>query len=174
MKWCILDVMEKCPPERDCNTCLLLPECKGIAKEERCNGFFAIDDLIKIKRRVSVESWKSEMLCQKPTATGCVFPSFDKSVHVPLFEIAGGELSLAVDFGFRNPFVCLWIRTREDGITFVVDEYVQEGADGGGASREIEGARVWSGRQRTAAIPRRSAVARARARRERRCTPVLA
>jgi hypothetical protein len=127
MKWCLLDVMEKCPPERDCNTCLLHPECRGIAKD-KCEGFFAIDDLIQIKRRVSVETWKSEMLCQKPHASGCVFPSFDKTLHVPLFGVSGGgEMSLALDFGFANPFVCLWIRTREDGIVYVADEYVQPG-----------------------------------------------
>jgi phage terminase large subunit len=30
-----------------------------------------------------------------------------------------------MDFGFANPFVCLWIERREDGTTFVFDEYVQ-------------------------------------------------
>lgn len=151
LKWCILDVLERCPPQRDCDTCLLLPECGRIAKTQ-CDGFFSIDDAITIKRRVSIETWKNEMLCQKPTQDGCVFPSFDRSVHVPLFEIVGGEMSLAVDFGFRNPFVCLWVRTREDGITYVVDEYVQEGRTVEEHLKEIE-SRTWGKVPRVACDP---------------------
>jgi hypothetical protein len=30
-----------------------------------------------------------------------------------------------MDFGFANPFVCLWIEQREDGTTLVFDEYLQ-------------------------------------------------
>src|SRR2546423_11248066 len=36
-------------------------------------------------------------------------------------------MSLAMDFGFKNPFVCLWIVTDALGMTHVVDEYVQAG-----------------------------------------------
>jgi hypothetical protein len=37
------------------------------------------------------------------------------------------ETSLAVDFGFAAPFVCLWIRSFASGVTHVIDEYVQRG-----------------------------------------------
>ena len=29
------------------------------------------------------------------------------------------------DFGFANPFVCLWIQVDENGLVRVVDEYVR-------------------------------------------------
>src|SRR6185437_10863268 len=50
LHWCILEVMEKCPASRDCLKCDLWDDCQGIAKT-KCDGFFAIDDLIRIKRR---------------------------------------------------------------------------------------------------------------------------
>ena len=66
LHWCVLDVLERCPPERDCNGCELFEDCGGIAKE-RCDGFFTIDDAISIKRRVSLPLWQAEMLCQRPS-----------------------------------------------------------------------------------------------------------
>jgi hypothetical protein len=124
IRWCILDVLERCPAERDCGSCLLYAECGGLAKT-KCDGFFSIDDAIRMKRRTSVEAWESEMLCVRPVTKGRVFPSFDRAIHTG--DCSGvGRMSLAMDFGFRNPFVCLWIVTREDGVTEVIDEYVQE------------------------------------------------
>lgn len=126
IRWCILEVLERCPAERDCATCPLWEECKGVAKT-RCDGFMSIDDAIVFKKRVSREMWESEMLCKRPSLRGCVFPNFDPEVHVRADDMPPGKLCLAVDFGFANPFVCLWIVQAEDGRTFVIDEYVQEG-----------------------------------------------
>jgi hypothetical protein len=127
LHWCLLEILEKCPPERDCATCPLLEDCNRVAKD-KCDGFFKIDDAIVMKHRVSKEMWESEMLCRRPRTTGCVFPNFDPEIHVREFVgIATPEwISLAVDFGFHNPFVCLWI--VDDGvICHVIDEYVQPG-----------------------------------------------
>src|SRR5205809_6116 len=89
------------------------------------------------------------MLCKRPNVSGSVFPGFDPGIHVReeipnlkceisnckseisnfKSEISDSapELSLAVDFGFAAPFVCLWIRTFGDGRTHVIDEYLQPG-----------------------------------------------
>ncbi len=127
MHWCILEVMEKCPESRDCLKCDLWDDCQGIAKP-KCDGFFAIDDLIRIKRRVSKESWDSEMMCKRPSVKGAVFPNFDLGVHVKVGPAPGprAEELLGMDFGFNNPFVCLWILSYPNGVVHVVDEYVQE------------------------------------------------
>jgi hypothetical protein len=131
IKWCILDVLERCPQSRDCNTCQLHPECQGRAKTE-CNGFFSIDDAIRMKGRVSKECWNAEMLCQRPATTGCVFPTFDLKLHVrdnidAEIEYARGQTWLGIDFGFANPFVCLWIVKYPGEFVHVIDEYVQPG-----------------------------------------------
>src|SRR5439155_1818758 len=119
-----------CPPERDCATCPLWDDCGGIAKE-KCDGFFSIDDAIAMKKRVSAETWEAEMLCRRPSVSGCVFPSFNPEIHVreALKEVGSlcfdAELCLGIDFGFGDPFVCLWIRRSGDDISHVIDEYVQ-------------------------------------------------
>lgn len=124
IRWCLLEVLERCPTERECASCPLWDDCRGIAKT-RCSGFFKIDDAIAIKQRTSVESWQSEMLCARPSVKGSVFPSFDPEQHVRE-QVAqqNAAISLAIDFGFNAPFVCLWV--LDDGNTvFVIDEYLQ-------------------------------------------------
>jgi len=124
--WCILDVMAPCEPERDCATCGLLGECGGRAKTE-AHGFVPVEDILRIKKRMSIESWESEMLCRRPSREGRVFPRFSRKTHVREFDasqIAGLELSLGVDFGFAAPFVALWIGRSPSGMVYVVDEYL--------------------------------------------------
>jgi hypothetical protein len=127
VRWCLLDVLERCPPERECASCPLFDECRGIAKT-RCEGFFPIDDAIVMKSRVSEETWKNEMLCQRPSVRGRVFPMFDEAVHVrqPPFALDHAcEWTLGVDFGFSAPFACLWVAQR-DGLMYVVDELIEK------------------------------------------------
>ncbi|MCS7034503.1 MAG: hypothetical protein NZ561_11005 [Phycisphaerae bacterium] len=148
IRWCLLDVLQRCESHRDCRSCPLWDDCHGLAKTA-CDGFVPIDDAIALKRRVSADCWNAEMLCRKPAVQGCVFPAFDPEVHVrePLEQthteagdrrptpalpvnIAGSTLHLAIDFGFANPFVCLWVRVTGSGpeaIVHVIDEYVQAG-----------------------------------------------
>ncbi|HEY7088753.1 MAG TPA: hypothetical protein VH518_11730 [Tepidisphaeraceae bacterium] len=125
LKWCLLDVLERCPEERKCETCPLLDDCGRVAKT-RCDGFFSIDDAIRLKHRVSLDTWQSEMLCRRPVVSDCVFPNFDSEIHVRSYigSPQVGQICLAMDFGFHNPFACLWI--VDDGVAcHVIDEYVQ-------------------------------------------------
>ena len=125
IRWCLLDVLEACAPERQCSACDLRDDCRGVAKR-RCSGYIAIDDAIRMKRRTSRETWESEMLCLRPSRRNAVFPHFDPAIHVRETIPSTGDYSLALDFGFANPFVCLWLLTTPDRRTFIVDEYVQE------------------------------------------------
>jgi len=132
-----------------------------------------------MKRRVSRETWDAEMLCRRPNVSGCVFPHFDMNVHVRAY--AGGQkaqgrgqnqtgtsdaplsdsafcplpsaLSLALDFGFHNPFVCLWVATTKGGVVHVVDEYVQSGRTLAEHLEHIEGRRRWGKVRRVACDP---------------------
>lgn len=123
VRWCLIDVLETCPPDRDCPTCPLFDDCAGAAKT-KANGFVSIDDAIRMKARVSLDVWQSEMLCRRPSTKNAVFGCFDFARHVrermPLRE---PTLSLAIDFGYAGAFVCLWVQS--DGrTTFVIDEHV--------------------------------------------------
>jgi hypothetical protein len=127
LKWCLLEVLQRCEPQRSCATCPLWDECRGIAKQ-KCDGFISIDDAITMKRRVSRETWDAEMLCRRPLVSGCVFPNFSADTHIcadVYRDHVACELCLAMDFGFADPFVCLWMRRFADGVTHVIDEYVQ-------------------------------------------------
>jgi len=124
--WCVWEVIEKCPPERSCSRCPLWTDCGGKARQ--ADGFLAIDDCIRQMRRSSRAGFEAEMLCLRPHLDNAVFAEFDPSRHV--VEVAyRADLPLyrAMDFGFVNPFVCLWIQTDSDGCIFVIDEYVQRG-----------------------------------------------
>jgi hypothetical protein len=78
-KWCVFDVMERCDG-RDCDTCELWEDCEGRAQQ--ADGFYPIEDAISARRKVSRETWESEMLCKMPSQEGLIYKEFDLSVHV--------------------------------------------------------------------------------------------
>jgi hypothetical protein len=123
-KWCLWEVIEKCPPDRHCSRCPLDGDCQGRAR--RADGFMRIDDCIAILRRSSRMGFETEMLCLRPSMENAVFGDFDPAVHVHSVEY-NQDLPLyrAIDFGFVNPFVCLWIQVDREGVVRVIDEHVQ-------------------------------------------------
>jgi len=123
-KWCLWEVIERCPQSRRCGQCPLWPDCRGRARQ--ANGFFRIDDAIAIRARSSRASWEAEMLCKGPAREHLVFGEFDPAAHVCRVEY-GRELPTyrAIDFGYAAPFVCLWIQLTPGGEVRVLDEYVR-------------------------------------------------
>jgi len=120
-KWCIWEVIEKCK-DRICSQCCLWSDCQGRAKQGV--GYFRIDDCITQMRRSSRAGFESEMLCKKPNLENVVFDDFDLDKHVcELNYNPALPLYRTLDFGFINPFVCLWIQVDDDGVIRVIDEY---------------------------------------------------
>ena len=133
-RWCAMDVIERCPPVRDCKSCVLWNDCQGRAKT--ANGFVRVDDLVAQWHRTSREVWASEMMCARPRRSDCVYPNFDASIggsHVLRTTLDSGNLDRnthqgqrklghstinhsgiyfvgGMDFGLRSPFVMLWAR----------------------------------------------------------------
>ncbi|MEX2672546.1 MAG: hypothetical protein WD294_10590 [Phycisphaeraceae bacterium] len=128
IRWCALDVMDRCEPERSCETCTLWETCQGEAKNWR--GYLAVEDVLSQRRRSSAAAFESEMLCRRPTRSDSVYPMFEPDVHVkpitpdPRLTWIGG-----MDFGLRSPFVMLWaqLRPTPDGShqLEIIDEYIQ-------------------------------------------------
>ena len=113
LKWCLWEVIEPCPAERSCSRCPLWTDCEG--KARRADGYFPIDDALAQKARASREAWDAEMLCLRPRADRLVFAEFDPARHVaPLAYDPGLPLYRAIDFGYANPFVCLWVQVEGD------------------------------------------------------------
>ena len=125
-KWCVWEVIEKCIG-RNCSQCHLWPDCRGKAKT--ANGYLRIDDCITQMHRASRPGWEAEMLCKRPSRQNVVFDDFDTAVHVKRIDFDPNlPLYRALDFGFVNPFVCLWIQIDDAGVVRVIDEYVRSRA----------------------------------------------
>lgn len=122
-KWCVWEVIEKCV-HRSCSRCALNAYCR--TKAQRADGYMRIDDVITQMRRGSRAGFESEMLCLRPNLDNAVFAEFDPQVHVrPVETDPNLPLYRAVDFGFVNPFVCLFIQVDAEGNVRVVDEYAR-------------------------------------------------
>jgi len=125
-KWCIWEVIEKCIG-RSCSQCPLWPDCRGKAKNAA--GYLKIDDCITQMRRASRAGWEAEMLCKRPSRENVVFDEFDPAIHIRQIDYdANLPLYRSLDFGFVNPFVCLWIQADEQGNMRVIDEYIRSRA----------------------------------------------
>jgi hypothetical protein len=125
-KWCLWETIEKCVG-RNCAQCPLWGDCQGRA-QSAC-GYLKIDDCITQMRRSSRAGWESEMLCIRPSLDNVVFGEFDPALHVRSLDYDPNlPLYRALDFGFVNPFVCLWIQVDHEGTVRVIDEYVRRQA----------------------------------------------
>jgi hypothetical protein len=124
--WCLWEVIQKCV-DRNCSQCPLWPDCAGKAKNAA--GYLSIDDAVAQMQRSSRAAWESEMLCLRPSLENSVFADFDPDIHVKDVTYNPNlPLYRAIDFGFINPFVCLWIQVDNDGIVRVIDEYIRSRA----------------------------------------------
>jgi hypothetical protein len=125
-KWCIWEVIERCT-DRTCSQCPLCSDCGGKARQAK--GYLKIDDCITQMRRASRAAFEAEMLCKKPSLENVVFDQFDPDIHIkPVDYDPNLPLYRSLDFGFVNPFVCLWIQVDNDGLVRVIDEYVRSRA----------------------------------------------
>lgn len=125
-KWCIWETIEKCI-DRNCSQCPLWQDCQGKAK--KAAGYLSINDCITQMRRASRAGWEAEMLCKRPSRENVVFDEFDPAMHIRDVDFNPNlPLYRSLDFGFVNPFVCLWIQVGEDGKIFVIDEYIRSRA----------------------------------------------
>ncbi len=125
-RWCVWEVIERCLG-RSCSRCRLWSDCGGKAKE--ADGYLAIDDCITQMARSSRACWEAEMLCERPSLENVVFAEFEPGLHVgQLGYDSSLPLYRSLDFGFVNPFVCLWLQVDGQGVVRVIDEYVRSRA----------------------------------------------
>ena len=125
-KWCLWETIEKCV-DRSCSQCRLWSDCQG--KTRQASGYLKIDDCETQMRRASRAGWEAEMLCRRPRLENAVFDQFAPDIHVRQIDYDPNlPLYRALDFGFVNPFVCLWIQVDDAGLVRVIDEYVRSRA----------------------------------------------
>lgn len=132
-KWTAMDVIEHCPDERSCESCVLWEDCRGRAKS--AIGFIPVEDLVQQWHRTSRHAWSVEMMCRQPQVSDCVYPEFNPAVHVREDDPSGDNQFWigGMDFGLRNPTVMLWARVCNDindsnhGAVHIMDEYLCSG-----------------------------------------------
>lgn len=125
--WCIWDVAERCEG-RDCDACVLWPDCQGIA--QKSNGFFRIDDIITIRTSPDFDqdAWESQMLCKRPGARSLIWPQYDETVHLwrgKEEELQGKlvQVVAGVDWGYENPSAIVVVGRDAEGVLWVVEEF---------------------------------------------------
>lgn len=93
------------------------------------NPHLPMEDVEEARRTLSESAFAQEYGADFTIYTGQVFKGFDEFVHV----IPEDELDLnpewtrfrTIDFGYENPFVCLYIAVDPSDRIFIYDEYYQ-------------------------------------------------
>jgi hypothetical protein len=131
-KWGVLDVLERCEPERDCAACGLHAECAGRAKADGRLGHVRVDDALAMKSRVGLHVWRGEMLCVEPMRSDRVYAEFSRERHVLGDAGVAGlgafkRLVAGMDFGFRSESALLLGGVDGLGRLVVLRERVEAG-----------------------------------------------
>ena len=125
LRWSVLDVIERCPSKRPCDTCEIHADCRGRAKE--AEGFMPVDDVIAHWQRTSNSNWAAEMMCERPSVQSAVYPMFDPTPggrHVIDTSPGGGDHELVAainsdshrlpeEYGLRKVFTASGSRLPE-------------------------------------------------------------
>lgn len=142
-RWGVLDVLSSCDDSFVCRSqrgdCALVDDCRGLAKSapESDSGHLSIQDAISLKGRVSLDTWRAEMLCIKPRRSESVFPEFDRARHtfdvaacpVDVRKVAGGatiagyRVAAGMDFGFTNPTAIVWAVIDPGNRFWIIADY---------------------------------------------------
>ena len=146
LKWCLWEVIEGCPANRDCRKCREVYSydesgsphsfwevCQGKAKlvNELRLPCITVEDAHLMFKRSVFEDFNAEMLCNRPTAgAGKLYKTYDDTYpsgkHI-IDDCYDPELPLYIscDGGFHHPVVLL-VQDRPNGQIIVIDEYRPE------------------------------------------------
>lgn len=90
------------------------------------------DDIDEARRTLSVPAFMQEYGAEFTIQAGMVYKEFDEGFHViPEEDLKidpGWEKFRSIDFGYENPFVCLYIAVDEQDRVIVYDEYYKRHA----------------------------------------------
>lgn len=165
-RFCIFEVMERCPDSRSgprlekCMECPLVRWCHdvkdgGPPRAKRSDGHYAIDAVIQKLAIVSMKVFEADYLCNGPRADGLWFAGFDRRLHVSEnAEYRPGEpVHLGLDSGVFTGtalFQVAWDRpspndrgmagsSRSRGVprVNVFGEYLSEGVSAENNARRI-------------------------------------
>lgn len=137
--WCILEVMEACN-DYNCNTCYLDKWCQRRmlpvmrqaeieqGKSKATLGYNTVEDVVNKCKNAEMPELtgagivlkpldiEADLFCKRPSRSGLVYKEFDRNKHIVNDIVIDENWTKyrTFDFGFQNPWVCLYI--AEDGL----------------------------------------------------------
>lgn len=104
------------------------PEWASFRFESAANPMLDRKEIEQARRELSEEAFAQEYLAQFITFAAQVYKEFDELLHVrPCGVIPDWPVYRAMDFGYRNPFVCLWIQVDPEDRLRIIGEYYATG-----------------------------------------------
>jgi len=104
------------------------PDYMVVQAKTEDNPTISKDEIAKLRSRYKGEFAAQELDAEFVTFSGLVFKNFDIKKHVipPLVPKQHATVFAGIDFGFNDPFVCLWI-AKQDGHYYIFDEHYYSG-----------------------------------------------
>lgn len=101
-------------------------------KEPSCeNPYLNSQDIAEAKRTLSEAAFAQEYGADFTMFYGQVYKDFDEGIHIMPYEEMdaliqpGWRFFRSIDFGYENPFVCLYIAVDPSDRVYIYDEYYQ-------------------------------------------------
>lgn len=91
------------------------------------NIYIKPEEIEEARRTLSKQTFAQEYEAQFTTNAGQVYSDFSEELHVvneqEFPDVRNMKRFRAIDFGYENPFVCLYIAVDEDDRVWIYDEY---------------------------------------------------
>lgn len=103
------------------------PSCLMVQAKTAENTYLPDEYITDLEAAYTGEFARQELDGEFTLFEGLVYSEFRFNLHVVDFDIRPGwTLIRAVDYGYTNPFVCLFGATDEDGRLYIYDEHYQD------------------------------------------------
>jgi len=103
------------------------PEWASFKSPSWVNPRLSLEDIEEARRTMSESAFAQEYGAEFTTSAGQVYKEFDESVHVipekDLYIDPSWAKFRSIDFGYENPFVCLYIAVDPEDRVLIHDEY---------------------------------------------------
>jgi len=104
------------------------PEWERFKSPSWKNPKLSPEDIAEAKRTMSQAAFQQEYGADFTLAAGQVYSDFDETIHVlpSTFQIdPGWERFRSIDFGYENPFACLYMAVDPDDRVYIYREYYE-------------------------------------------------
>lgn len=108
------------------------------------NPYLDHGEIAKAQEELTENAFNQEYLAKFTKFTGLVYPDFDRGSNVikPFDIPPDWSRFRSIDFGYNNPFACLWFAIDSDSNIYITDEFYQSHTTTRGVAETIKGRSV--------------------------------